>query len=165
MMMACPPLAVDPRVAALLGSTNRVRTLAPLANAYGPMTAYRVAQLAGIPRTKVYAELRRLRGAGVVEARRNRSGRSTWVLLDHDMALYLRKKIRIAWSGDLAAAAVRRAGRERDVLARSGTSWFDPSKYTPNPVVAARYAREIERPEGKGEFVGMPSGRVSRKRR
>jgi DNA-binding transcriptional ArsR family regulator len=159
------PLPVDPQVAALLGSTTRVRTLAPLANAYGPMTAYRVAQLAGIPRTKVYAELRRLQEAGAVEARRSRSGRSTWVLLDRDMALYLRKKIRIAWSGDLAAAAARRAGRGRDAIARTGTSWFDPSKYTRDPVVAARYAREIERPEGKGEIAGMTLGRVSRKRR
>jgi DNA-binding transcriptional ArsR family regulator len=164
-MIARPPLAVDPRVASLLGSTNRVRTLAPLANAYRPMTAYRVAQLAGIPRTKVYEELQRLRAAGAVEARTNRKGRSTWVLLDQDMALYLRKKIRIAWSGDLAATAVRRATKERDALTRIGTSWFDPSKYTPNPSVAARYAPEIERPEGKGEFEGMPGRRISRKRR
>jgi DNA-binding transcriptional ArsR family regulator len=164
-MMARPPLAVDRRVAALLGSTNRVRTLVPLANAYRPMTAYRIAQLAGIPRTKVYDELRRLRVAGAVEARKSRKGRATWVLLDRDMALYLRKKIRISWSGDLAASAARRAAKERDTLVRTGTSWFDPSKYSPNPIVAARYAREIERPEGKGEFESMPSSRVSRKRR
>jgi hypothetical protein len=129
------------------------------------MTAYRVAQLAGIPRTKVYEELRRLLKAGVVGERRNRRGSSTWTLLDADMALYLRKKIRIAWSGDLAASAFRRAANERRTAAGLRTnSWFDPSKYTPNPVVAARYAKEIERPEGKGEFAGMPA-RVSRKRR
>jgi hypothetical protein len=163
-MMARPPLAVDRQVVALLGSTNRVRTLVPLANAYWPMTAYRIAQLAGIPRTKVYDELRRLQVAGAVEERKSRKGRSTWVLLDRDMALYLRKKIRISWSADLAAAAVRRAAKERDTLVRIRTSWFDPSKYTPNPVVAARYAQEIERPEGKGEFEMMPSRRDSRKR-
>jgi DNA-binding transcriptional ArsR family regulator len=164
-MMSRPPLPVPPQVAALLGSVNRVRTLAPLANAYRPMTAYRVAQLAGVPRTKVYEELRRLLEAGVVEERRSRRGSSTWTLLDADMALYLRKKIRIAWSGDLAASAPRRAADERRAAVRLlSNSWFDPSKYTPNPVVATRYAQEIERPEGKGEFAGWP-GRVSRKRR
>jgi DNA-binding transcriptional ArsR family regulator len=164
MMKSRPPLPVAPQVAALLGSTNRVRTLAPLANAYRPMTAYRVAQLAGIPRTKVYEELRRLLKAGVVRERRNRRGSSTWTLLDADMALYLRKKIRISWSGDLASSAPRRLAKERrTAVGLLSNSWLDPSKYTPNPVVAARYAQEIERPEGKGDFAGMTS-RVSRKR-
>jgi DNA-binding transcriptional ArsR family regulator len=157
------PLPVEPGVAALLGSANRVRTLAPLANAYRPMTAYRVAQLAGIPRTKVYEELRRLRDAGVLQERRTRRGTSTWSLLDADMGLYLRKKIRIAWSADLAKAASSRAARERTLLT-GRRRWFDPSKYVANPAVAARYAREIERPEGKGEFAAFPN-RVSRKRR
>ncbi|MFY9717946.1 MAG: helix-turn-helix domain-containing protein [Thermoplasmata archaeon] len=164
-MIYRPPLAVDPRLAALLGSANRVRTLAPLANAYRPMTAYRVARLAGIPRTKVYRELRRLLTVGVVGERRSRKGTSTWTLLDADMALYLRKKIRVAWSRDLAASATPRAEKERRLAAAlRSESWFNPAKYRPNPSVAARYAAEIERPEGKGEFAGR-AARVSRKRR
>lgn len=163
-MMGRAPIEVNPSIAALFGSINRVRTLAPLANAYGPMTAYRVAVLAGIPRSKVYDELRNLLATGVVEERRNRKGSSTWVLLDRDMALYLRKKFRIAWSEDLSATVARRAEKERQLVANSlSESWFDPSKYSSNPAVAARYAREIERPRGKGEFAVMPR-RVSRKR-
>lgn len=165
-MRPAPPLRVAPSVAAVLGSANRARTLATLAGAYRSLTAYRVARLAGIPRTKVYNELRRLSNVGVVRERRERGGRSTWILLDLDLGLYLRKRIRIGWSEDLAAVAARRAAREKALLAAAPTDWYDPRDFPLDPNVArrirARDATEVRRPAGKGEFVGR-TRRVSRK--
>jgi DNA-binding transcriptional ArsR family regulator len=163
-MMDRPPLAVDPKVEAFVGSANRVRTLAPIANAARPLTAYRIAWLARVPRSKVYVELRRLSESGLVEERKDRKGRSTWTMTDADVAAFLRKKVRIAWSEDVSASVADRAERWRANAAKTA-SWFDPSKYTANPSVTARIAKEVIRPEGKGEFPGMPMSRRSRKAR
>lgn len=165
-MRRAPPVVVPPSVTAVLGSANRVRALATLANAYRPLTAYRVAKIARVPRTKVYNELRRLGRAGVVQERRGRGRRSTWVLLDLDLARYLRVRVRIAWSEDLARVAARRAAGEGALLAAAPADWFEPRDFPPDPIVAhrirARDAAEVRRPEGKGEFVDR-SDRVSRK--
>jgi hypothetical protein len=157
-----PPLEVDPMLAAFIGSANRVRTLAPIANAASPLTAYRIGWLARVPRTKVYAELRRLSVSGLVRERRNGSGPSTWTLTDRDVAALLRKRVRIVWSGDLSKSSRERAKRGREISAQP-SSWFDPSKYRRNPIVAARIAEEVVRPEGKGDFPGLPASRRSRK--
>jgi sugar-specific transcriptional regulator TrmB len=163
-MPARPPLEVDSKVERFLGSANRARTLAPLANARRPLTAYRIAWLARIPRSKVYDELRRLESVGLVAERKGARGTSTWTLLDEDAAVYLRKKMRVLWSADITSTASVRAREERS-RAASARAWFDPSRYRANPQITARIAKEVYRPAGKGEFPGMPDDRRSRKTR
>ena len=152
---------LDPALVAFLGSETRARTLGVLANAEFPMTGYRVALVAGIPRTKVYRELRR-----AIQARIVRLEQDGYRLIDPDFRILLRKRIRRAWSEDWARTyddrtkAARKRLRELDTLPA-----IDYSRYTPNPVVARRYAREFERPGVKEDWPAKVVGdRVSRKR-
>jgi hypothetical protein len=154
-------IETDPDLLWLFGSEARILSLAVLANAGRPLTGYRVAQLAGLPRIKVYEQLQR-------------AERANWILRvadgyrmpEGELRTLLRQRIRVAWSSDLAASVDSRARQERAILNRRGsTSWFDLTKYTPNPTVRAQYAKEFERPSGKGEFPGMDSARRSRKLR
>ena len=81
----------DPALVAFLGSETRARTLGVLANAEFPMTGYRVAVVAGVPRSRVYRELRRAIEAGIV-----RIEKDGYRLIDPDFRILLRKRIR--WS-------------------------------------------------------------------
>jgi len=49
----------DPALLSLFGSQTRLLTMAVLANADEALTGYRVAKIAGLPREKVYPELRK----------------------------------------------------------------------------------------------------------
>jgi DNA-binding transcriptional ArsR family regulator len=111
-------LKVPPELAVLFGSETRVRVLAPLANASRPLTAYRVATLSGVARSKINAEIRRLEKAGIVRSLRIGKGRSGWELIDPDLGNLVRRRLRIVWSEDLEAEAPRlvelvRASRSR----------------------------------------------------
>ncbi|MGA7923687.1 MAG: helix-turn-helix domain-containing protein, partial [Thermoplasmata archaeon] len=57
---------VDLTMVALFGSETRVRVLAVLAGAYGPLTAYRVGKTGGVSMPKAYREIGRLHKAGIV---------------------------------------------------------------------------------------------------
>jgi len=94
-------LDVDPRLVAEFGSATRVLTLAALANAFEPVTAYRVAQLVQTRRTKVYAELSRLERSGVVRSEKRTDRSLVWRIDDADVAALLRKRARISWGDDL----------------------------------------------------------------
>lgn len=157
-------LEIDPWLTALFGSETRVRTLAPLANAAEPLTAYRVAQLGGVQRIKVYAELRRLAEAGVVAERPTGANRSVWMLSDSEVRRLLQRRARVVRSEDWFLGERRRAQRAKNA-ATEPTSWFETARYRRNPAVAARYAREIERPSEKDEVAARVGARVSRKRR
>jgi hypothetical protein len=135
---------VDPLLVAAFGSETRVRTLAALAGARRPMTAYRVAKVGGVPVQKAYEEFGRLCQSGLVAQREG-----GWVLVDNDVRLLLRKRVRVGWSEDRFSGETERERRADEVKARS-TAWFDPSRYKPNPAVAARYAKEFARPPEKG---------------
>jgi len=137
-------LEVDPLIISVFGSETRVRTLATLAGAARPMTVYRVGKTGGIPLPKAYREVERLEKAGVV--RRAKSGVE---LVDPDVRDLLRKRVRITWSEDELSQESGRAARAVKVAAEDD-SWFNPARYTPNPKVAARYAREFQRPPEKG---------------
>lgn len=82
----------SPELVALFGSATRVRTLAALATAPGPMTGYRIARICGISPTKTYAELYRLRSANVVQERPTPTGRRGWQLSDPDVGALLRRR-------------------------------------------------------------------------
>ena len=83
---------VDSALVAAFGSETRVRTLAVLANATRPLTAYRVALVGAIPVDKAYREVRRLAAARLVERRPD-----GWVLTDGDLRSLLRRRVRIRW--------------------------------------------------------------------
>ncbi len=86
------PLEPSPELVALFGSATRVRTLAALAMAPGPITGYRIARMCGISPTKTYAELYRLRRANVVREQPTATGRRGWLLSDPDVGALLRRR-------------------------------------------------------------------------
>lgn len=104
---------VDPALVALFGSETRLRTLAVLANAYRPLTAYRVGKVGDIPLPKAYDEIRRLGKAGLL---RRRAG--GWVLVDRDVRALLRKRVRLFWYEDWRAERERTAPARRASLRR-----------------------------------------------
>ena len=120
---------IDPAVVAAFGSETRVRTLAVLANAHGPLTAYRIGLVGDVPFPKVYRELYRLEKAGVV----GREGKA-WTLLDSALASYLSRRVRIAWDVDMArevADAEPRNARRRAEALRQAAHVPPPSGFVP----------------------------------
>jgi hypothetical protein len=107
---------IDSRLLAAFGSETRVRTLAVLANAFRPLTAYRIAKTGDILLSKVYGELERLAGAGVV-ARRGKG----WVLLDWELGFLVAKRVRVSWSEDLESARSMHAREADSIHARLGS--------------------------------------------
>ncbi|HUZ80266.1 MAG TPA: hypothetical protein VMV28_06600 [Thermoplasmata archaeon] len=102
-------MKVDRRLVALCGSERRLRVLAVLANAFRPVTGYRVSLVGGVPVSKAYDELRRLEKSGLI----GRSGPSGWVLLDPDLGSLLRKRIRAVWWKDWFDRVDRRERADR----------------------------------------------------
>lgn len=153
--------SLDPALAVLFGSEARALSLGVLANAKRPMTGYRVAKTAGIPKIKAYAQLKAAAQAGWIERR----GNMYW-MPEGDLRSLLRKKVRLYWYEDWLSDRAPQKGRAEELARRRPwASWYDASRFSANPAVARRYAREIERPPEKD----MPflSGRElgSRKRR
>jgi hypothetical protein len=135
---------IDPGLQEFAGSKTRVLTLGALANATRPLTGYRVAKITRLPEIKVYEVLRRATKVGTV--RRMRRG---FRLVDPDLRSLLQKRVRMFWSEDWYSDETERSLRA-DVARDVDTSWFDPSRYTPDPRVAQRLAKEFERPTEKG---------------
>ena len=154
---------VDRGLVALFGGETRVRTLAPLANASTPLTAYRVAVISSLPRTKVYAELNHLAKAGVVVKIVDRPGVSTWVLKDPDIRSLLRRKVRIGWSGDLAAAAPSLAERSRELYRANERLPLDP-KLLRGPY-RPRNPRDFFRSPEKDVFLAQHGLKISNRGR
>ncbi len=103
----------DRGLTALFGSETRVRALAVLAGAYGPLTAYRVAKVGEIPVQKAYEEMSRLSESGLVAHRRG-----GWVLGDRDVRALLRKRVRIRWAEDMNAERQHRRAEEEALFDR-----------------------------------------------
>lgn len=116
------PPRVPPHLVMLFGSETRVRVLATLAGAYGPMTAYRVAKVGGTPISKAYEEIQRLASAHIVVKRG-----TGWVLRDTDIRLLLRRKVPIVWWTDWWAEKERRSSRSQDIVRRSLASPLSPA--------------------------------------
>ena len=132
------PLEPSPELVALFGSATRVRTLAALATAPGPITGYRIARICGISPTKTYAELYRLRSANVVREQPTATGRRGWLLSDPDVGALLRRRARfpsIDGERHLSAAPPRILMPGRPKWQDSGFPTF--SKAAPVPSVAS----------------------------
>ena len=149
----------DARLVAFCRSETRVSVLGALANSEIPLTGYRVAKVTGIQPIKVYRELDRATISGLVV----KSARG-FMLADPDIRALLRKRIRVSWSESWFAEEGLRAERASKIRG-SSIEWFDYRRYQSNPLVARRYAVEIERPPEKDS--SRPSGDdvVSRKRK
>src|SRR5579859_1012860 len=155
-------LDVDPRLVAEFGSATRVLTLAALANAFEPVTAYRVAQLVQTRRTKVYAELSRLERSGVVRSEKRTDRSLVWRIDDADVAALLRKRARISWGDDLRRERKAWLTRNPEAVDRIlnapvGIDWkrFE-WKGPPTPLV-----REMVRPKGKDRLLRKMGLRTS----
>jgi DNA-binding transcriptional ArsR family regulator len=139
-------LAVDPGLAALFGSEDRVRTLAALANAEAPLTAYRVAAIVGMKPPNVYRELKRLLEFKEVERASTPEGRDGWTVVDPDVRALLRRRLRIVWIEDLARSAEERERRATLAIRRSAQEPLDLSKFKPGrPLSITEIRRRTEK--------------------
>lgn len=112
-MPATSPLEVPSPLSRLFGSSDRLRILAVLANANQPLTAYRIAQVAGIQPPNVYREIKRL--SGLSELRKNALPTEGWELVDSQLRRFVQQKVRVYWSEDFALGAASRAARARQL--------------------------------------------------
>ena len=130
------------------GSRARLLTLSVLAAAEAPLTGYRVAEVAGLSRAKVYPELRKALAVGI--AARTASG---YTLIDSDLRELLRKRVRITWNtfwdapDRLSTGAVDRE-LEKIRNARRKVPIFDPDNRIPKKAV-----RELQRDPEKDRVL------------
>ena len=158
-------LAVDPGLAALFGSEDRVRTLAALANADAPLTAYRVATVVGIKPGNVYRELKRLIQVNEVERAPTSDGKPGWKLVDGDVRALLRKRLRVVWSEDLFLGARERGRRAALAVRRSSRDPLDFAAFSPGlPPSAAAVRRRLEKDRVLARAGGRTSVRTRRTR-
>lgn len=151
-------LPVDPGLARLFGSEDRVRTLAALANAEAPLTAYRVASMVGMAPPNVYRELRRLLEYGEVERVSTPEGREGWTVVDPDLRALLRRRLRVVWSQDLMRGAKDRSRRAALAVRRSSRAPLDLARFTPGRPLGATAARQRQE---KDEVLARAGARTS----
>jgi hypothetical protein len=139
---------LDPSLSALFGSRTRLLTMAVLANADEPLTGYRVAKVAGLPRTKVYPEIRKGVRAGLLV----RDGPG-YRMNDPDVKDLLRKRVRIRWydewnraRGTTGESVERELSRIRASL--EGVRTFNPSNRIPKLAI-----RELRRDPEKNRIL------------
>jgi hypothetical protein len=141
--------AVDPSLVGLFGSRARLLTMAVLANSEEPLTGYRVAKVANLPRVKVYAEIRK----GVESGLLAKLGDGYW-MADPDVRLLLRKRVRIRWDEEWDRARQgwndQTAGRLSRILASIPTDpgYLQPKGWRPS-AAARKTIREAVRPASK----------------
>ena len=161
--MAIP---VDPGLALLFGSEERVRILAALANAEAPLTAYRVASVGGMNPPNVYRELKRLLKFQEVELARTPRNRVGWKLVDPDVRALLRRRMRIVWSEDIVRGAQARERRADEAIERSSREPLDLSRFTPGrPLTAIGARRRREKDEALSKAGARRSVRSGRRAR
>lgn len=151
------PEKIDPAVAALFGSKTRALTLATLANAGIPLTAYRIAQVAGTQVIKTVTELRRLERGGLVLRSPTDLGRSGWILADKSLADFFRRLVRLFWLADwnkVIDKRVRSRNRSRPVA-------INLARFPPNPEAVPNPGEFIRSPEKDRILAraGLPTSR------
>jgi hypothetical protein len=143
----------ETRLDSLFGSRTRARTLAVLANAEAPLTGYRIAEVAGLPRPKVYQVLRQLINAGFVE-----SLVGGVRLTDPDLRSMLQKRLRLRWSEEWDVARAGWSEKTPELLAsgledirtrmRRDPGFLRPRGWKP-PASSRGINRELRRPASK----------------
>ena len=156
-------LTVDPGLVALFGSEDRVRTLAVLANAGTPLTAYRVATVVGIKPANVYRELKRLIQFNEVERAPTSDGKQGWRLVDADVRAIMRRRLRVVWSEDLLRGARERGKRAALAVRRSSRAPLDLAAFGPgNPPSSAAVRRRLDKDRVLAKNGGRTSARTRR---
>ena len=120
---------VDPGLERLFGGRTRVRILAVLANAAEPVTAYRIARVAGSQVGKTSVELRRLERSGIVRRVAPSSRGLGWVMVDPDLRRLLQRRVRLVWVEDWDRLTARQALLAR----RSHRPRIDLARFRPSP--------------------------------
>ncbi len=157
----------DPALEGAFGSRTRLLTLAALANSDEPLTGYRVALVANLPRPKVYAELRKGIQSGLVE--RVSGG---FRLVDPDLRALLRKRVRIRWDAEWdrsrrgwneETAGLLRAGLA-EVRARiqQNPGYLRPPGWKPPPE-ARSWQSELDRSPQKDRVLRRVGLRTSKR--
>ncbi|MGA8302726.1 MAG: hypothetical protein WA691_05785 [Thermoplasmata archaeon] len=147
---------VDPVLLAMCGSETRLRTLAVLASAYRPMTAYRVAKVGEVPVQKAYEEMRRLSEAGLVAWRGG-----GWALIDDDVRALLRRRVRFRWDEDWDRARSGKAGKVMADLDRIRSEVRGLDFYDPDNRISRAARQELERDSEKNRILRRYGARVS----
>jgi DNA-binding transcriptional ArsR family regulator len=147
-------LELDPQLVSLFGSETRTAVLAALAGASVPFSGYRVAQVADVQPIKAYAELRRLRDAGIVRETPRKKGRSVWELPLGEIRSLVADRTRVYWSGDWINNPRRRTTpadrRFAHKVAKAATKRPSPSSIPP---AARAVLSEMTRPSEKDEIL------------
>lgn len=155
---------VSPELNWFVGSQNRLLTMAVLANAQKPLTGYRVAVIADLPREKVYPELRRSVDSGVI-AKDARGYR----MLDEDLRSLLRKRVRLSWDEDWDEARKRldaSSGAEMSAILASlptDSKFLRPTGWKPSRA-ARRSIKEMTRDPRKDALLRSMGLRTSERR-
>ncbi|MFA5896287.1 MAG: winged helix-turn-helix domain-containing protein [Thermoplasmata archaeon] len=89
------PSDLHPALRRLLGGETRAKVLGLLADATVPKTGYELAKAARVSPSKVYAILRDLAEAGLVQTVSNRPGVRRYSLADPDLRRFLLRHVRI----------------------------------------------------------------------
>jgi Sugar-specific transcriptional regulator TrmB len=147
------PGSMETNLGSLFGSRARALTLAVLANAEGPLTGYRIAQVASLPRPKVYAVLRQLYKAGFVQ-----NAKGGVRLTDPDLRSLLQKRLRLRWSEEWDSAREGWSEENPRLLSagladirtriRRDPDFLRPRGWKPPPS-ARKIERELRRPASK----------------
>lgn len=150
---------IDPGIIALFGGATRVLTLAVLSSTTQPLTGYRVVKLTGAQPIKVYNEIKRLAGSGLVARARLPDGRFGWSLTDPDIRGFFRRRVRLNWPSPGVGEVM---GSNRNVRRRQ-IRGLDVSSYRPN---ARKVPNRVEfsRPPEKDEALASVGLRTSRRR-
>ena len=134
-------LDVDPGLATVFGSSDRVRTLAVLANANSPLTAYRIAKTVEVKPPNIYRELAKLAAVNEVRRAKTPEGEGGWELVDPDLRSLFQKRWRVLWATDLIRARREEKDRITSMFARARRSSADLSRYTSKAPVPTRVLR------------------------
>jgi hypothetical protein len=149
----------DPVLEQLVGSRTRLLTAAVLANSDEPLTGYRIAKIAKLPREKVYPELSKGVKSGLFGQRGN-----GFFLLDSDLRALLRKRIRIRWDSEWDRArkgwAESASGEIRDIKGElQGVSRYDPKNR-----IRASALEELRRRPAKNRVLRKLGLRISKRK-
>jgi hypothetical protein len=152
---------VDSGLQWLLGSRTRLLTMAVLANADEPLTGYRIAKTADLPRIKVYAELR-----NGVSSELLAKVDEKYLMVDPDVRALLRKRVKIRWDEEWDRARVgwngQTSARLAKILASMSTEpeFLRPRGWRPTDS-ALKVIREIQRPPTKDAVLERRGLRTS----
>ena len=154
----------DSALVSLFGSETRLLTMAVLANANEPLSGYRIAMVANLPREKVYPQLRKGVASGILEA-----GPTGFRMIDADIRALVRKRVRIRWDPEWDRA---RAGWDEDTRARltallasipKGPTYLRPKGWKPS-ALARKAIREMGRSPSKDALLASRGLRTSARR-